>query len=99
LAGPDRRGSEIPPHGQMLADGPQKCVHFGIVGQARILGDPPRARSKVSIPVEVIEESRKTEPKLLALTCELQDLYQRARSDQVRFPLLGMHRAGSQSWL
>jgi hypothetical protein len=29
----------------------------------------------------------------------LQDLYQRARSDQVRFPRFGMHRAGSQSWL
>lgn len=99
LVGPDRLGSETPPHGQMLADSSQKCVHFGIVGQAGVLGDAPRARSKVRVPVEVIEESRKTEPQLLALTDELQDLYQRARSDQVRFPLFGMHRAGSQSWL
>lgn len=99
LVGPDRRGSEIPPHGQMLADGSQKCVHLRIVGQAGVLGDPPRARSKVSILVKVIEEAGKTKSKLLALTNELQDLYQRARSDQVRFPRFGMHRAGSQSRL
>lgn len=57
----------------MLADGSQKCVHLGIVGQAGVVADAPRARSRVRIPVEVIEESRKSEPQLLALTDELQD--------------------------
>jgi hypothetical protein len=81
----------------MFADRSEKRVRPGIVGQARIFSDAPRTRFRIRIAIKVVKEPRKTEPKLLAVTDELPDLYQRARSDQVRFQLFGRHRARSQA--
>jgi len=77
---------------KMLSDGSDECVHSNVVGQTRISGDAPQARSVLDVSVEVVEEARHAEPEPLAATDELQDLYQRARSDQGRLPHLGVHR-------
>jgi hypothetical protein len=89
---PRRRFAAAPTAYQMLPDGPHKRIHSSVIDQSRVVHDAPQTRFILDVRVEVVEKARHAEPELLAATDELQDLYQRARSDQVRFLLFGMHR-------
>jgi hypothetical protein len=83
----------------MLADRSHERVHPGIVCEAGIVRHAPDAPGDVGHAVEIVEEAGHAIPEFLAVAHELQDLRQRAGSDQINFRRFGVHRPESRSWL